>query len=127
MECIDEYITDGSIYLYDGLYREKITKDNFPEIKSKINELTGYVYAVIPEHFENTYCYLIWNPNNYPDQLTPLTNDNRFGKTSLVRCVIDKYENEYFYVGVMTNAGGVWSIPNEIASMKRYKYKFRTF
>ena len=81
----------------------------------------------IPEHFENTYCYLIWNPNNYPDQLTPLTNDNRFGKTSLVRCVIDKYENEYFYVGVMTNAGGVWSIPNAIASMKRYKYKFRTF
>ena len=126
-ECIEEYLNDGSVYLYDGLYREKITENTYPEIKAAIDKLHGDVYAIIPDHFENAYCYLLWNPNNYPDQLTPLTNDYRFGKTSLLRCAVDKYEGEYVYVGVMTNAGGVWAIPNRIASMKRYKYQFISF
>ena len=129
-ECVDEYQNEGTIYLYDGFYREKITKIAFPKIQSAIDNLHGAVYAVILDHFSNTYCYLIWDANVRPKQLTPLTNDNRFGKTSLLRCVIDKADDdrkEYFYIGVMTNAGGVWSVPNDIASMKSYRYKFDNF
>ena len=126
-ECIEAYIQDGSVYLYDGFHREKITAITHPEIKATIDDLYGEVYAVMLDHFENTYCYLLWNPNTKPNQLTPLTNDNRFGKTSLVRCAFDKSVDEYFYIGVMTNNGGVWAIPNNIASMKCYKYSFDSF
>ena len=48
----------------------------------------------------------------------------------MLRCVIDKTDDnrkDYFYIGVMTNAGGVWSVPNDIASMKHYRYKFDNF
>ena len=126
-ECVDEYRKDGTVYLYDGFYREKITENTFPEIKAAIDAFYGDVYAVVSDHFENTYAYLIWNPGKNPNQLTPLTKDKRFGKTSLVRCIFDKHVDEYFYIGLMTSAGGVWSIPNDIASTKHYKYSFESF
>jgi hypothetical protein len=123
-ECIDEYLRDGSVYLYDGFYREKITENNYPMIKDIIKHLGSKIYAVVPEHFENTYCYLLWNPQRDAKELTPLTQDNRFGKISFLHCAIGNNFKCYDCVGIMTSNGGVWSIPNDIASMKQYNYRF---
>lgn len=122
-ECIEEYVKDGSIYFYDGFFREKITKINYPEVQALIRHLGDKVYAVVPEHFLNGYCCLSWSPDQ-PKQI-PFTKDERFGKISIVRCHFVDKKMELINLGIMTSQCGVWSIPDSIASMKEYRNKLK--
>lgn len=126
-ECIEEYVNDGTVYFYDGFFREKITDKNHVELQTIMRHFEGKIYAVVRDHFLNRYCCLSWDPDTQGKRSIPQTKDERFGKISLVGCHLVDKKVEYIDIGIMTTEGGVWSIPEEIASMKEYRHKFCKF
>lgn len=123
-ECIEEYVNDGTVYLYNGFVKEKITEEKYPKLKRAIDYHSGNVYAVLPDFFDGIDSLLIWNPDNICERFIPMTKDERFGRISMLRCQNSKNTHKQFDIGIMTSNGGVWSIPKEVASMKEYKRNF---